>query len=74
MIAVEQAERRLRPVSYSKSCQTSKMELLEKMANNVWPLTIFLKRSILDILQGSECTTEDRCLKSIKEIRHFCYS
>ena len=47
------------------------MELLEKIVNDAYPLTIFAKHSILQICQGSEYTTEDYCLKFPKEGSFF---
>ena len=41
--------------AYSEPCQTSKMECFAKMLNYQKPLTIFTKRSVLGVLQGSEC-------------------
>ena len=40
--------------AYLKLCQTSKMELFVKIWNGFQLLTIFVKRSILNIWQGSE--------------------
>ena len=37
------------PDEYSEPFQTSKMERFGKIVNNLQPLTIFAKRSILDI-------------------------
>ena len=37
------------PDAYSEPFQTSKMERFGKIVNNLQPLTIFAKRSILDI-------------------------
>ena len=39
---------------YSQPCQTSKMERFGKIVNRFQRLTIFTKRSILDVLQGCE--------------------
>ena len=38
--------------AYSDICQTSTMELFENALNGFWPLTIFVKSSILDVWQG----------------------
>ena len=38
---------------YSETCQTTKMEQLAKIVNDYTPLTIFVKRSILDVWQSS---------------------
>ena len=38
---------------YSETCQTPKMEQLAKIVNDYTPLTIFVKRSILDVWQSS---------------------
>ena len=35
--------------AYSDICQTSTMELFENALNGFWPLTIFVKSSILDV-------------------------
>ena len=43
---------------YSKSSQTSKMELSAKIVNRFKPLTIFAKSSISDYSQGSEDTSD----------------
>ena len=37
------------PVAYSEPCQTSKMKRFPEIVNCFQPLTIFTKRSILDI-------------------------
>ena len=37
------------PEAYSELCQTSKMELFEKINNGFQPLTILPKRSILGV-------------------------
>ena len=47
------------------------MELLEKMVNDAYLLTIFEKHSILQIWQGSEYTTKDYCLTFPKEGSFF---
>ena len=39
---------------YSEPYQTSKMDRLAKIVYGFYPLTIFAKRSILDIWKGSE--------------------
>ena len=36
-------------VAYSKLCQTSKMDHFAKVVNGIQPLSIFVKRSILDV-------------------------
>ena len=46
--------------------QTSKMEHFAKIVNSFYPLTIFLKRSILDVWQGSEYTSLSWIKYSIK--------
>ena len=38
-----------RTEGYSKSCQTSKMELFTKIVKGFLPLTIFTRKSILDV-------------------------
>ena len=45
--------------AYSELCQTLKMELVTKVDNVFKPLTIFAKRSILDIWQGSDYVSEN---------------
>ena len=40
--------------SYSEPCQTSKLERFAKIVDGFKPLTIFAKRSILDVRQGYE--------------------
>ena len=42
-----------RPEAYSKTSQTSKIELFKKIVNGWKPLTIFAKSFILDVLLGS---------------------
>ena len=42
------------PDTYSEPCETSKMERFVKIVNNFKPLTIFGKRSILDIWEDCE--------------------
>ena len=39
---------------HSEPCQASKMERFAKIINDQRPLTIFAKRSILDVFQSSE--------------------
>ena len=39
---------------YSEPCQTSKIEHFVKIVNDFQPLSIFAKRSILDIWEGCE--------------------
>ena len=39
-------------VSYSETCQTCKMEYFAKIVNGFETLTIFAKRSVLDVWQG----------------------
>ena len=41
---------------YSELCQTFKVEYFVKIVNNLKMLAIFVKCSILDVLQGSEYT------------------
>ena len=41
-------------VVYSEHCQTFKTGRFVKIVNDLNPLTIFAKRSILDVSQGSE--------------------
>ena len=41
-------------VSYSETCQTCKMEYFAKIVNGFETLTIFAKRSVLDVWQGFE--------------------
>ena len=43
---------------YSKLCQTSKMERFAKTVSSFQPLTIFTKRSISDVWQGSEYVSD----------------
>ena len=40
--------------TYAEASQTSKMELFEKIVNNLKPLTIFTKSSVLNVWLGSE--------------------
>ena len=42
------------PEACSEPCQLSKMKCFTKMLNGFQPLSIFAKRSILDVWQGSE--------------------
>ena len=44
---------------YLEPCHTSKMDRFAKIVNSYKPLTIFAKRSILDIWQGSEYIYEN---------------
>ena len=44
--------------AHSESSRTSKMDLFAKIVNGVQPLTIFAKRSILDVQLGSEYASE----------------
>ena len=44
--------------AYSEICQTSKLERLAQIINSFYPLTIFEKRFILYIQQGSGCAFE----------------
>ena len=37
------------PETYSELCQTSKMERFVELSNDIYLLTIFSKRSILDV-------------------------
>ena len=39
----------------SEPCQISQRELIAKIVNGFWPLTVFEKSSILDFWKGSEC-------------------
>ena len=43
--------------TYSEPCQTSKMEHFMKEVNEFQPLTIFAKRTITVVCQGSEYTS-----------------
>ena len=43
--------------AYSEHCQTFKMERFEKIVEGFELLTVFAKRSILDVWQGSECAS-----------------
>lgn len=43
---------------YSEPCLTSKVERLAKTVRSKKPLTIFSKRSMFDIWQGTELTSE----------------
>ena len=45
--------------AHSELCQTLKMELVTKVDNVFKQLTIFAKRSILDIWQGSDYVSEN---------------
>ena len=45
-------------VAYSEHCQACKMERFRKIVNDRLPLSIFAKRSVLDVWQGSEYATE----------------
>ena len=47
------------PEVYSETYQRSKMESFVKIVNDKKLLTIFAKWSMLDVWQGSECTS--RC-------------
>ena len=40
--------------AYSKPCQTSKIKLYPKIVNDFYLLTIFSKRPMLNVYQGSE--------------------
>ena len=42
------------PEAYSGQCQTSKMDRFAEIVNNLLPLTISAKRSILDIWERCE--------------------
>ena len=46
------------PETYSEPCQTSKMELLAGIVNNIQSLTILVKSSILDAWIGSGYTSK----------------
>ena len=43
---------------YSKPCQASKMERFAKTVSSFQPLTIFTKRFISDVWQGSEYVSD----------------
>ena len=47
--------------AYSESCETSKTKRFGKIVNSLKLLTIFTKRSILDIWQASEYASEKIC-------------
>ena len=47
--------------AYSEPCQTSTVECFARIVNDFQHVTIFTKRSILDVLQGSEYTSEFGC-------------
>ena len=51
--------------AYSEHCQTSKMERSAKITNSFLPLTVFAKRSVLDVWQDSEYATFDVMKKII---------
>ena len=44
-------------ITNTEPCQISKMKHVTKIVNRSQPLTIFVKRSILDVCQGSEYTS-----------------
>ena len=44
--------------TYSEICQPSKLERFAQIINSIYSLTIFEKRFILDVQQGSECAPE----------------
>ena len=44
--------------AYSQPCQTSKIERFVKIINSFTPLTVFTKRSILDVWYFSEYASE----------------
>ena len=46
------------PEAYSEPIRTSTKELLAKIVSSFWPLTIFVKGSILDVRLGSEYTSD----------------
>ena len=56
-------------MAYSEPCQTSKMERFTKIVNCLKSLTIFVKRSILDVWQGSEYAYAIYCIKMISKTR-----
>ena len=64
------------PEAYSEACQISKTERFAKIVNGEKPISILAKRSILDVWQGSECTSDSvlwlKILKSTFEGIHFC--
>ena len=43
--------------AYSERCQTSKMKRFAKRVHGIKPLTIFAKRCLLNVWQGSEYTS-----------------
>ena len=45
--------------AHSEPCQAFRMELLAEIVNDLKPLTIFAKRSILYVWQGSEYVSKD---------------
>ena len=49
--------------AYSEPCQISKIVRFAKIVNSFQSLTIFAKRSILDVSQGSEYSSETEITK-----------
>ena len=39
---------------YVELCQTSKMKLLVKIVNSIYPLSILIENSVLDVWKNSE--------------------
>ena len=58
--------------TFSELSQTSKMEHFAKLVNGIQPLTIFTKRSILDVSQGYDYTSDNTKQKpgAMKFISH----
>ena len=54
---------------YSEHCQTSKVELFEKIIEDFESLAVFDKRSILNVWQGSEyaSATDGRLFRTAEE-------
>ena len=50
--------------TYSESCQTSKMKLLDKIISNIQPFNILEKNSTLDVLTGIWISYGPLCLES----------
>ena len=48
--------------AYSEPCQTSKIKCMAKIVKDFKPLSIFTKRFILDIWQGSEYSSVHQTL------------
>ena len=49
--------------AYSEPCQIAKIVRFAKIVNSFQSLTIFAKRSILDVSQGSEYSSETEITK-----------